>query len=62
MAGNPAFERLLIINSFSGEFLSNLFSTHPSTEARIQQLVRLEEELSISDYYLIRQESSRYNL
>lgn len=45
MAGNPAFEPLLIINSFSGEFLSNLCSTHPSTEARIQQLLRLEEEL-----------------
>lgn len=46
--GNPAFEPLLIINSFSGEFLGNLFSTHPSTEARIQQLLKLEQELPTS--------------
>jgi heat shock protein HtpX len=45
MAGNPAFEPLLIVNAFSGEFLSNLFSTHPSTQARIQQLLKLEERL-----------------
>lgn len=43
--GNPAFEPLLIINPFSGEFLSNLFATHPSTEARIRQLLKLEQEL-----------------
>ncbi|MBD2186162.1 zinc metalloprotease HtpX [Planktothrix sp. FACHB-1355] len=43
--GNPAFEPLLIINSFSGEFLGNLFSTHPSTEARIQALLKLEQQL-----------------
>jgi heat shock protein HtpX len=49
--GNPAFEPLLIMNSFSGEFLSNLFSTHPSTEARIQQLLKLEQELPQSNSY-----------
>ncbi|MFB2918639.1 zinc metalloprotease HtpX [Aerosakkonema funiforme] len=43
--GNPAFEPLLIINSFSGEFLGNLFSTHPSTQARIQALLKLEQQL-----------------
>ncbi len=43
--GNPAFEPLLIINPFSGEFLANLFATHPSTEARIKQLLKLEQEL-----------------
>lgn len=44
--GNPAFEPLLIINSFSGgNFLTSLFSTHPSTEARIQNLLKLEQEL-----------------
>jgi heat shock protein HtpX len=43
--GNPAFEPLLIIHGFSGQFLSNLFSTHPSTEARIDNLLRLEGEL-----------------
>lgn len=45
MTGNPAFEPLLIMNSFSSEFLSSLFSSHPSTEARIQQLLKLEQEL-----------------
>lgn len=44
--GNPAFEPLLIMNSFSGgNFLTSLFSTHPSTEARIQNLLKLEQEL-----------------
>lgn len=45
MNGNPAFEPLLIVNSFSGQFLGNLFSSHPSTEARIEQLLKLEQEL-----------------
>lgn len=45
MTGNPAFEPLLIMNSFSGQFLSNLFSSHPSTEARVEQLLKLEQEL-----------------
>ncbi len=44
MMGNPAFEPLLITNAFSGEFLSRLFSSHPSTEARVQQLLKLEQE------------------
>lgn len=42
--GNPAFEPLLIVHGFSGQqFLSSLFSTHPSTEARIQELLKLEQ-------------------
>jgi heat shock protein HtpX len=46
MAGNPAFEPLLIVNAFSGsQFLSSLFSSHPSTQARIEQLLKLEQEL-----------------
>ena len=45
MMGNPAFEPLLITNAFSGEFLSRLFSSHPSTEARVQQLLKLEQEI-----------------
>ena len=49
--GNPAFEPLLIMNSFAGEFLGNLFSTHPSTEARIQNLLKLEQELPQSNSY-----------
>ncbi|QYO68010.1 M48 family metalloprotease [Leptolyngbya sp. 7M] len=48
MQANPAFEPLLIINPFSGQFLANLFATHPSTEARIQNLLRVEQELGIS--------------
>lgn len=34
MAGNPAFEPLLITNSFSGQFLGK-FSSHPFAEARV---------------------------
>ena len=45
MQANPSFEPLLIINPFSGQFLSGLFATHPSTEARIQSLLKLEQEL-----------------
>ncbi|MGK7900748.1 MAG: M48 family metalloprotease [Hormoscilla sp.] len=45
IAANPAFEPLLIMNSFSGDFFRNLFSTHPSTEARIEKLLELEREL-----------------
>lgn len=46
IAGNPAFEPLLIVkNAFSGEYaFSNLFSTHPSTEARIDRLLQLEQQ------------------
>jgi heat shock protein HtpX len=45
--GNPAFEPLLIMNSFSsGNLLTSLFSTHPSTEARIQNLLKVERELA----------------
>ncbi len=43
---NPAFEPLLIINPFSGELFANLFSTHPSCEARIKNLLQIEREIS----------------
>lgn len=43
LEGNPAFEALLIMNSFSGKTMASLFSTHPSTEARIQALLKLEQ-------------------
>jgi len=46
LQANPAFEPLLIINPFSGEFLGNLFRTHPPTEGRIQALLKLENELA----------------
>ena len=42
---NPSFEPLLIINPISGQFLGNLFSSHPATEARVEELLRLEQQL-----------------
>lgn len=48
MEGNPAFEPLLIMNGFSGRFMGNLFATHPSTEDRVEQLLKLERELPSS--------------
>jgi heat shock protein HtpX len=41
---NPAFEPLLIINPFSGQSFANLFRTHPTTEQRVEALLRLEQE------------------
>lgn len=37
-AGSPATAHLFIINPFSGGGLVQLFSTHPSTQARIERL------------------------
>ena len=42
---NPAFEPLLIIHPISGQFLGNLFSSHPATEARVEALLQLEGQL-----------------
>jgi heat shock protein HtpX len=39
---NPAFEPLLIIHPISGQFLGNLFSSHPATAARVEALLQLE--------------------
>ncbi|BAZ51512.1 peptidase M48 Ste24p [Nostoc sp. NIES-4103] len=47
---NPAFEPLLIINPISGQFLGNLFSSHPSTEARVEQLLKLEQQFPARVY------------
>ena len=47
---NPAFEPLLIINPISGQFLGNLFSSHPSTEARVEQLLKLEQQFPTRVY------------
>ncbi|MBD6616015.1 zinc metalloprotease HtpX [Komarekiella sp. 'clone 1'] len=47
---NPAFEPLLIINPISGQFLGNLFSSHPATEARVAALLKLEHQLSTTTY------------
>ncbi|MCC5615497.1 zinc metalloprotease HtpX [Nostoc sp. CHAB 5836] len=40
---NPAYEPLLIINSISGQFLGNLFSSHPATELRVAALLKLDQ-------------------
>jgi heat shock protein HtpX len=45
MQGNPSFEPLLIINAFSGQGFASLFSTHPSTEARVERLLQLEQQM-----------------
>ena len=37
-AGSPATAHLFIVNPFTGGGLASLFSTHPSTEARIARL------------------------
>ncbi|MBW4642007.1 MAG: zinc metalloprotease HtpX [Goleter apudmare HA4340-LM2] len=47
---NPAFEPLLIVNPISGQFLGNLFSSHPATEARVQALLKLEQQLSTTTH------------
>lgn len=43
--GNPAFAPLLIVNFSAGDWFRSLFSTHPSTESRIENLMKLEQEL-----------------
>ncbi|MEH2229916.1 MAG: zinc metalloprotease HtpX [Nostoc sp.] len=47
---NPAYEPLLIINSISGQFLGNLFSSHPATEVRVAALLKLEQQLPTKTY------------
>lgn len=42
MDGNPAFEPLMIVNAMPKKFLSSLFSTHPSTEQRVERLLAME--------------------
>jgi len=41
-AGSPATAHLFIVNPFTGGGLLRLFSTHPSTEARVARLLALE--------------------
>jgi heat shock protein HtpX len=48
MDSNPAFSPLLIIEPFSGQAFANLFATHPTTEARIERLLQLEQEMDTS--------------
>jgi heat shock protein HtpX len=39
--GNPAYQPLLIMNTPARNILANLFSTHPSTQKRIDRLMAL---------------------
>ncbi|KXB02772.1 hypothetical protein AKJ43_00620 [candidate division MSBL1 archaeon SCGC-AAA261D19] len=39
--GNPATSHLFIVNPFRGADLTRLFSTHPSTEERVQRLEKM---------------------
>jgi heat shock protein HtpX len=36
---NPATAHMFIVKPFSGQGLTSLFSTHPSTEARVAALL-----------------------
>jgi heat shock protein HtpX len=43
LQANPSFSPLLIVNSLSGRGFLNLFSTHPSTQERIERLMAMAE-------------------
>lgn len=47
LQGNPAFSPLLIVNPPVGKQLLNLFSTHPTTQARIEKLREIEQEMLV---------------
>ncbi|QDA31551.1 protease [Thermococcus indicus] len=46
--GNPATAHMFIVNPFRGMSIANLFSTHPPTEARIERLRKIAEEMGYS--------------
>jgi len=50
--GNPASASLFIVNPFRGNALIKLFSTHPSTEERIEKLNGLSEAMGGPLVYL----------
>ncbi|MEO0867698.1 MAG: M48 family metalloprotease [Cyanobacteria bacterium J06642_11] len=45
MAGNPAYEPLMIMHAVPKQMFSGLFSTHPSTDQRVEKLLELEKQL-----------------
>ncbi len=45
----PATAHLFIVNPLTGRGVDNMFSTHPNTENRIAELVKLAREMGISD-------------
>lgn len=48
---NPALASLYIINPFRGSFVTELFSTHPSTEKRITRLDRLAANMGYGPFH-----------
>ncbi len=44
---NPSTSSLWIVNPFRGDFLVELFSTHPSTEKRVARLLELAKEMRV---------------
>jgi heat shock protein HtpX len=47
---HPATAPLFIVNPLSGRGMDNLFSTHPSTENRIEALDRLSREMGLGGF------------
>ncbi len=45
LKGNSATSHLFIVNPFKGDFMVNLFSTHPKVEDRVKRLKELAKEL-----------------
>ncbi len=48
MAGNPAYEPLMIMHAVPKQMFSGLFSTHPATDKRVERLLELEKELIVA--------------
>lgn len=46
MAGNPAYEPLMIMHAVPKQMFSGLFSTHPATDKRVERLLELEQEVA----------------
>ena len=46
MDSNPAFSPLLIIEPLTGQSFAKLFSTHPTTQDRVQRLLQLESPVA----------------
>ena len=47
VAPSPATASLWIVNPFRGSSLMELFSTHPSTEHRVERLRKIGEEMGV---------------
>ncbi len=44
MAANPSTAHMFIVNPLSGNFIMNLFSTHPPVEKRIERLLQMKAD------------------